>query len=316
MEAAPLGGGHDAGSGIWIGYSLMAAAVPGARAMPSAVSSADLRIVEVVLQMEDGYVCNFNDRRFAEFFEDFDVDIGDPRYCEDGTSKAKRLRRFLRSEDADLAGRVLKALLEYRQGSIPEPVREKDLEAYQKVLQRLTTPANPPTQKLAASEQDKLLQRAFEPALFTDLPLDRRMTEVMASRMAEAQKCLQVGAFLATVILCGSVLEGMCEGFGKRNADDVKRAFRDRFNRQPPRLEEWTLVQWIVVLAQLGHLSPTIEKFSHSLREFRNYVHPGVELRTGFSLDHHSAAIGFQVVLAAASDLTRASTKQKHQDHG
>jgi hypothetical protein len=316
MDAALLGGGRDAGSGRWSSYSLGAATGPTAQSMPSALSSTDLRIVEVVLRMEEGYVCNFTDRRFAEFFEDFDVDIGDPRYCEDGTSKAKRLRRFLRSADSDLTGRVLKALLDYRQVSIPDPLREQDLDAYQKVVERLTTPANPPAPKPAASEQDNLLQRAFEPALFTDLPLDRRMTEVITSRMAEAQKCLQAGAYLATVILCGSVLEGMCEGFGKRNADEVKRGFRDRFNRQPPRLEDWKLVEWILVLAQLGHLSPTIEKFSHSLREFRNYVHPGAELRNGFSLDHHSAAIGFQVVLAAASDLTRASTKQKHQDHG
>ena len=88
-----------------------------------------------------------------------------------------------------------------------------------------------------------------------------------------------------------------------------------RLNQPAPRLDEWTLWEWIVVLGYLGHFSPTIEKFGHALRDFRNYVHPGAELRKGFALNHHTALIGFQVVLAAVDDLSKSGAK-KEEAHG
>ena len=134
--------------------------------------------------------------------------------------------------------------------------------------------------------------------------------------MLEAQKCDHAGAYLAAVILLGSVLEGLCEGFGRQNANQVKAAFRARYREDAPRPEKWVLAQWIAVLGDLGHLSPNIEKFGHALRDFRNYVHPSAELDRKFSINQDTAKIGLQVVMAAVNDLARASSKQKKQDHG
>lgn len=77
----------------------------------STLSAADLRIVEQVLDMGSGYVLDFSNRTFAEFFADLDVEIE----AEDtGLSKANRLRAFFRSASAAECARVLHALLEYR----------------------------------------------------------------------------------------------------------------------------------------------------------------------------------------------------------
>src|SRR6478735_9430638 len=136
--------------------------------MASVLSSLDLRLVEAVLQMESGYVLDFTDRTFGEFFDDLEVDIDDPTYCEDGTSKAKRLRRFLRSAEPELVGRALGALLEHRLAS-DSSLHEEDQKAYQALVHRLSGPAK----KASNSDQgDSLLQRAFDPALFKALPLD------------------------------------------------------------------------------------------------------------------------------------------------
>ena len=41
-----------------------------------------------------GYVLNFSDRTFSEFFKDFRVDIDSQKYYKNGASKMKRLRAF------------------------------------------------------------------------------------------------------------------------------------------------------------------------------------------------------------------------------
>lgn len=77
----------------------------------SILSSTDLRIVEQVLDMGSGYVLDFSNRTFAEFFADLGVEI-EPE--DSGLSKAKRLRAFFRSASTPECARVLHALLEYR----------------------------------------------------------------------------------------------------------------------------------------------------------------------------------------------------------
>jgi hypothetical protein len=78
------------------------------------VSTLELRVMDQVLLMESGYVLDFTDRTFAEFFRDYGVDIDHPRYRMEGSSKAKRLRYFLRSQPPPTSGTVLAALLKYR----------------------------------------------------------------------------------------------------------------------------------------------------------------------------------------------------------
>lgn len=69
-----------------------------------------------VFEMGGGYVLNFSDRTFGRFFaEELNIDIDDPAYSVNGTSKGKRLRCFLQSVDRPTVIRTLKALWEYRE---------------------------------------------------------------------------------------------------------------------------------------------------------------------------------------------------------
>lgn len=137
--------------------------------------------------------------------------------------------------------------------------------------------------------------------------MDPELASLLGHRMEEAQACIASKALLAAVILCGSVLEGICLGVGTRSPERVNRAYAAKFNRPPPKFYDWKLREWIDVLASLGDLSPNIEKFGHALRDFRNYVHPAEQLAQKFSPDQHTARIAFQVVVAAIEDLLRAS---------
>jgi hypothetical protein len=84
--------------------------------MPATIRSIDMQIIDKIFAMESGYVLDFSDRTMAQFFaEELNIDIDHPRYKDDGASKARRLRCFLRKEDTDTTIRVLNALWDYRE---------------------------------------------------------------------------------------------------------------------------------------------------------------------------------------------------------
>ncbi len=75
-----------------------------------------MMVIDDLFEMKSGYVLNFSDRTFTQFFaEELNVDIDDPIYARNGTSKAKQLRCFLQTADRATAARTLNALWEYRE---------------------------------------------------------------------------------------------------------------------------------------------------------------------------------------------------------
>lgn len=75
----------------------------------------EMRFIDEVFNMKDGYPLDFSNRTFSEFFEDeFKIDIYAEKYSERGTSKANRLRCFIETQDGYLVGKVLRRLSEYR----------------------------------------------------------------------------------------------------------------------------------------------------------------------------------------------------------
>lgn len=77
------------------------------------------RVIEDALDMGSGYVLNFSDRTFAEFFDDQGITIYQEKYGFNGNSKAKHMRAFIQVEDAFTVCRVLRQLWEHRE-TIPQ----------------------------------------------------------------------------------------------------------------------------------------------------------------------------------------------------
>lgn len=89
--------------------------------MPT-IRTIDMIFLDELLEMDSGYVLNFSNSTFSRFFVDeLNVDIDDPAYAENGTSKGKRLRCFLQKVDVPTVVKTLKALWEYR-----EAIRQRD----------------------------------------------------------------------------------------------------------------------------------------------------------------------------------------------
>lgn len=77
-----------------------------------ALDKVEQKIVEQYFDMGTGYVLHHSNRTFADFFEQFDIDIYNDRYCDIGDSKAKRLRSFFNQNDDAIIGKVILALID------------------------------------------------------------------------------------------------------------------------------------------------------------------------------------------------------------
>jgi hypothetical protein len=81
------------------------------------IRAIDMRLIDDLFAMGGGYVLDFSDRTFTVFFSELGIDIDDARYRAEGTSKAKRLRYFLKATDSAKRVETLKALWEYREAN-------------------------------------------------------------------------------------------------------------------------------------------------------------------------------------------------------
>lgn len=77
------------------------------------ITAFERRKLEKLLGMGDGYVLDFSDRTYAEFFLDFRVDIDAAQYRVGGGSKAKRMRTFWEIAPNHTVGKVLDGLIAY-----------------------------------------------------------------------------------------------------------------------------------------------------------------------------------------------------------
>lgn len=123
------------------------------------IRTMDMPVLDRVFAMEGGYVLNFSNQTFAEFFhEELHVDIYHPRWAVDGDSKAKRLRRYLRQANQRAVLDALNTLWEYRETSslthdFPE-LDNKVLAAFYRIIERLG--GTPPTRQRPSSASTEL----------------------------------------------------------------------------------------------------------------------------------------------------------------
>jgi len=77
------------------------------------LSGSDRRKLEKLLGMGGGYVLNFSDRTFGDFFDEYRVEIDAERYRARGTSKANRMRTHWELDANHVVGRVIGGLIDY-----------------------------------------------------------------------------------------------------------------------------------------------------------------------------------------------------------
>lgn len=148
------------------------------------------------------------------------------------------------------------------------------------------------------------------PCNFRRIVTDLDLAKVLQDRWEESSLTLKNGAYLSTIILLGSILEGILLDVVKSNPIDAGRvsgAKRDNRGNLIP-FEKWHLNDLIIVSYQCGWIGRDRNDFADTLREYRNFVHPNEQATRGIDLDNQTCSIAKKVVEAILQDLDRRFT--------
>ncbi len=155
-------------------------------------------------------------------------------------------------------------------------------------------------------KEDEFLKREFSEISLERIGLDGTVTEVLKFRFEEIKKCLTAEAPLSVLFLAGSTLEGILLGIALKHPKEFNQSKSSPKDKEgkAKQFQDWTLSNYIDVAYDVGLLMEDVKKFSHSLRDFRNYIHPYAQVSSGFNPDKHTATICWQVLKAAIYQLT------------
>ena len=253
-----------------------------------------------------GYVLNFTNESFSRLFYDtVKINIYHDKYAAHGDSKARRMRSFWELETDPIVGKVLSTILEvwkYENDKHGKTTATKGYSECRRIVNRLLGKVL----KESESEED-FLKRDFGEIKIGSLKIDSALIPILEYRIKEAGICLQNNAPLSAIFLCGSVLEGILLAVATQNSEKFCRSAsspKDRQGKVRP-LPEWALANYIDVACEIELLGLDVKKFSHALRDFRNYIHPYEQMMSKFNPDKDTADICMHVLEAAIADLSK-----------
>lgn len=140
---------------------------------------------------------------------------------------------------------------------------------------------------------------------FDRLINDPSLALILRARWKEVVNCIDGKTYLAAIILMGSILEGVLLAFVQeypREANQASSVPKDN-NGKVKQFGEWSLSNLINVAHDCGWLQLDVKKFSHTLREYRNLVHPWEQRARSEFPDEDTCRICWEVVRAAINDL-------------
>lgn len=278
------------------------------------IKQSEKLMLEKLLRMSGGYVLNFSNDSFQQFiFDTTKINIYQNKFVENGSSKAKLLRAFWKLESDINVGKVIKELIEYwRTEKIlnnNEIGKNEDILAKEclKISNRLLGLKSEEIKK-EPSTINEFLNKEFKEISLYKLNIDSVVTEILNKRLIEINKSIQSESPLSAIIMCGSVLEGILLGVATSKMKEFNQSNSSPKNKETGKVlpfYNWTLSNFIDVAHNIGILGLDVKKFSHSLRDFRNYIHPYEQMSSGFNPDIDTAKISWQVLKAGISDLTK-----------
>jgi hypothetical protein len=272
----------------------------------SSLTDAEKRYFEKLFGMASGHVLDFSDPRFGEFFNRHRITIHSQKHQTYGTSKAKKMRAFWEQESDGLVGKVLGELLDAYEANCAvnnHVVEDSILQTSRRIVARLsgaTVPSRP------IQTVDEFLHREFSIPNIQKLPVESMVVPIIESRLNEARVAMAAGAYLSTIFLCGSVLEAVLLGAAQKQPAVFNQAAASpkMIDGKVKHFPDWSLAQFIDVACEIGLLKPDVKKFSHGLRDFRNYIHPYQQMLSKFTPDEHTAKVCFQVLKAALASVS------------
>lgn len=160
--------------------------------------------------------------------------------------------------------------------------------------------------KVTATEKE-FLSVDFGEIDLSKIKIEDSVLSILSSRITELQIIIQNGASLSSVIMMGSILEGLFLTIARKYPKEYNLASSAPKDKEgnTRKFYEWTLNDFINVTYEIGGIMEDVQKFASSLRHFRNYIHPYQQMSTGFIPTEDTVNICYQVLKATISQISK-----------
>lgn len=157
----------------------------------------------------------------------------------------------------------------------------------------------------AVGSEGEFLKREFSNVSVTAIGLEGVVSDILQQRIKEIEKCFVAGSHLSVILMAGSTLEGLLLGVAINNPKhfNISKVSPKDSAGKVKQFQDWSLSAFIDVAKDLRLIQHDTHKFSHALRDFRNYIHPYEQMSSGFSPREHTAKICLQVLKAAIYEI-------------
>lgn len=174
----------------------------------------------------------------------------------------------------------------------------------QKVIIKKYEKQNTEERRVGLTESE-FLKQEFLKINLSILNLDLQFEKIIEQRLEEIKLSLNSGASLSVIFLCGSTLEGLLLHVATHNTKEFNSSLSAPKDKEGKvrLLHEWTLDNLINVAYEIGYIKLDIKKFAHTLKDFRNYIHPREQVSQKFYPDKHTAEISWKVLQATIANL-------------
>jgi hypothetical protein len=268
------------------------------------------KIAEVICGNSPQYPIYRSSSQLTAFFSR----AGLPRFVHDGSTRQRWVLECLKGCTREELAGVLRRLASPREyggdkEQIAKALKTINEATYVEGFRVKLVGIEPKFEKVDISydtvqEQGEL--KPQPPPDFLVLNLEPGIGEILSERWVEAQRCVDGRAYLAGIIIMGSLLEGLLLGICQRNpavANACPCSPKDSKTGKVKHLADWSLAEMIDVAHNVGWLGLDVKRFSHALRSFRNLVHPYEQMATKANPDEDTSSISWLVVQAAVNDL-------------
>ncbi len=116
----------------------------------------------------------------------------------------------------------------------------------------------------------------------------------------ELQRIKAASAPKSGLVLAGSLIEALLLAALKSDPSAP-----DEINVRGKSLNSWTLGDLIDEAVRVGLISASAQSFGHAVREYRNLVHPGREIKSKYKAEIEEAEIAEKVLEIVVRDLRK-----------
>jgi hypothetical protein len=136
---------------------------------------------------------------------------------------------------------------------------------------------------------------------------DGELRKIIERDYQELQQAYVAKCWKSVIILAGGMVEAILTDLLLQHEAKALASSKAPKDKQGKAIavRECGLVHLILVAVDLKLINPGADKLSHSIREYRDLVHPSVEIKSGLRVDMEEARIAVEVVNMIHRDLMK-----------